>query len=67
MLGYFHDDSSLFLVLQYAPHGDLLSMLRTTDCDESLAGAQRIVFQLCEAVAYLHTVQVAHREQKTFF
>lgn len=65
MLGYFHDDSNIFLVLEHCSGGDLLSdEFIELDKDVRLKRARRILFQLCQALAYLQSLQVAHRDLK---
>ena len=69
MLGYFHDTSSLYLVLEYTPHGDLKRHLfrnQYTNHGPSTNDAisRQVVLHMTQALAYLQTLQIAHRDLK---
>merc|ERR1719387_3214375 len=67
--GYFweRDTRSLFLVLEYAPYGDLheeLQSRRTRDNPLTDAEVLHIFLQLVAGVAYLHAKDIVHRDLK---
>ncbi|KDO31023.1 AUR protein kinase, partial [Saprolegnia parasitica CBS 223.65] len=61
----FQDDSKVYLVLKYAPHGDLFTRLKNAPCgrlDERAAA--RVMAQLISAIHTCHQHNVVHRDIK---
>lgn len=77
-MGYFENPESFSMVLQYAPHGDLLDFMvklkqsnnnNKTDCHTDSSPtrfdmARIAVRQVCLALMYLESLQIAHRDVK---
>ena len=63
LYGYFHDEKRVYLVMEYAPKGELFKRLQT---EKRLGEAQtaRWVRQLAEALQFLHKHQIIHRDVK---
>jgi aurora kinase len=65
LLSWFHDDESIYLVLEYAPGGNLYSRLRKQPKgrfdDHTVA---QFVAQMAEALRYMHTKKIIHRDIK---
>lgn len=62
-LGCFEDPESVFLVLEYAPDGDLAGLLRRHGpLDEPRAA--HVFAQVAEGVRYLHSQNTIHRDLK---
>mmetsp|Transcript_21124 Transcript_21124/g.41259 ORF Transcript_21124/g.41259 Transcript_21124/m.41259 type:complete len:462 (-) Transcript_21124:24-1409(-) len=60
---WFETEDSLYLVMEFVPGGDLFSsVVREGIFQEDQA--QRLFREVCEAVAYLHTEGVVHRDLK---
>ena len=65
MYSYFWDESAVYLVLEWAPGGDLFEMLEELPEQRfSEAQARVIIKQVCEAVSYLHSSNILHRDIK---
>ncbi|KAF2035475.1 Pkinase-domain-containing protein [Setomelanomma holmii] len=65
LLSWFHDDKSIYLVLEYAPGGSLYSCLRKQPkgrFDERTAA--QYVAQMAEALRYMHGKNIIHRDIK---
>lgn len=63
MYGYFHDERRIFLILEYAPRGELYKELqRARRFDEKRTAAY--IQQLAEALKYCHARHVIHRDIK---
>ncbi|KFD57986.1 kinase domain protein [Trichuris suis] len=63
LYGYFHDDARVYLVLEYAAKGELYSMLtQAGKFTEDLTA--NYMAQVVDAVNYLHTKKVIHRDLK---
>ncbi|OXU30805.1 hypothetical protein TSAR_010501 [Trichomalopsis sarcophagae] len=65
MYGYFHDDTRVYLILEYAPNGQLFKELDNQPnrrFDE--AKAATYVSQLADALKYCHARKVIHRDIK---
>lgn len=63
MYGYFQDDQRVYLVLEYAPKGDLFTILRR-DKTFSPKIAATYLRDIAEAFVYLHSKHVIHRDLK---
>ncbi len=80
LYGYFYDEKRVYLILEYAPHGELYKILRrggaaegvirSPDAKEGDPGrfdeptAARYVRQMASALQYLHARHVIHRDIK---
>ncbi|CAG5135920.1 unnamed protein product [Candidula unifasciata] len=63
LYGYFYDDSRIFLILEYAPKGELYKELQRNKRFDD-ARAAKYIAQLADALAYCHTKKVIHRDIK---
>lgn len=63
LYGFFHDEQRIYLLLEYAPGGELYRRMQIekTLKENEAAG---YVYQLCNALNYLHTKHVIHRDIK---
>ncbi|CAF3730814.1 unnamed protein product [Adineta steineri] len=61
LYGFFHDEQRIYLLLEYAPGGELYRRMQTEKVlrESEAAG---YVYQLCNALNYLHTKRVIHRD-----
>ena len=65
LFSYFHDETRVYLVLEYAPGGSLFSELeRAPEKRFTEARAATVMKQLCAALATCHSLQVIHRDIK---
>ncbi|XP_078034832.1 aurora kinase C [Augochlora pura] len=65
MFGYFHDDKRVYLILEYAPNGELFKELNSQPekrFDEIRTATY--VSQLADALKYCHSKKVIHRDIK---
>lgn len=62
LFGYFHDSSRVFLILEYAAHGELYKHLRGTCFDEPRAANYAAC--VAHALMYCHSKHVIHRDIK---
>ncbi|KAI0762163.1 kinase-like domain-containing protein [Trametes elegans] len=63
----FIDEDSIHLVLEFVPGGHLGTLIRNRSFyDEPFKEeeTQRISYQICQALAYMHSRQIAHRDLK---
>lgn len=63
LYGYFYDEKRVYLILEYAPQGELYKTLRRAGKFEE-ATAARYIRQMALALQYLHSRHVIHRDIK---
>ncbi|CAK9299836.1 unnamed protein product [Gordionus sp. m RMFG-2023] len=61
--GYFHDERRLFIILQYAPQGELYKLLKAANGFDDIKTAS-IISQVAAALKYCHSKKVIHRDIK---
>ncbi|ORX99954.1 kinase-like domain-containing protein [Clohesyomyces aquaticus] len=64
MSGWYHDDESIFIAMDYFPHGDLETYIRDSEGPLPEQEARDIVFQTLEGLAFMHRNRFAHRDLK---
>ena len=65
MYGFFWDDKKIYLILEYAPGGELYKDLKKQPHQRYTEEiAADYISQLCDALRYLHTKKVIHRDIK---
>ncbi|EEB06783.1 AUR protein kinase Ark1 [Schizosaccharomyces japonicus yFS275] len=63
LFGHFHDEKRIFLILEFAGRGELYKHLRRQQrFSEELSA--KYIFQMAQALAYLHKKHVIHRDIK---
>lgn len=62
LFGYFYDKTRVFLILEFAAHGELYKHLRGTQFDEPRAA--RYAASVAHALDYCHSKHVIHRDIK---
>ncbi|XP_063244516.1 aurora kinase B-like [Bacillus rossius redtenbacheri] len=65
LFGYFHDDTRVYIILEYAPKGEVFKELRAQPngrFDEKRTA--EYIYQLAHALDYCHTRGVIHRDIK---
>lgn len=63
LFGYFHDKSRVYLILEYAPKGELYKeLMKSTRFDEQKTATY--MSQIASALQYCHTKKVIHRDIK---
>lgn len=60
--GYFFDEDRIYLVLEYAMHGDIFNDVQLCRLDEDTSA--NYIFQVAKAVGYMHENFVIHRDIK---
>ena len=65
MLGYFWDETRIYLILEYAPRGEMYKHLQKMPrgCYDEASSA-KYAAQLSEALIYCHANNVIHRDIK---
>ena len=65
MYGYFHDDTRVYLILEYAPNGELFKELNAQPLKRfNETKTATYISQLADALKYCHTRKVIHRDIK---
>ena len=65
MYGWFIDDQRITLILEYATEGELYKMLMSQPGKKfSEAISSNFIFQLIQALKYLHGKKIIHRDIK---
>jgi len=65
LFGYFYDDSRVYLILEYAPRGELYKiMLNQPDKHFDEKDSAKYIKQLGQALKYCHSKKVIHRDIK---
>ena len=63
LFGYFYDETSVYVVLEYAPYGNLYQKIkREKSLSEQLA--RKILRQLIDALIYMRDRNIIHRDIK---
>jgi len=65
LLGYFYDETKIYLILEYAPKGEMYKYLqkqRNGHFDEPTSS--KYIRQMAEALLYCHSKKVIHRDIK---
>lgn len=63
LFGYFHDETRVYLILEYAPKGELFKELKRVGVFDDRRAAS-LIKQMTEALKYLHGKHVIHRDIK---
>lgn len=63
MFTYFWDEEKIYLVLEYAPRGELYKMLKKEGRFNDTK-ASNLIYQMCQALQYCHANNVIHRDIK---
>lgn len=63
LFGYFYDETKVYLVLEYAPQGELYKLLNK-ETHFSDAVAANYISQVISALLYCHERKVIHRDIK---
>jgi serine/threonine protein kinase len=61
---YFHDLKNIYLILEFAPNGELFKSLAKMGGAVEEGQCRQYMRQMGEAIAYLHARNVAHRDLK---
>ncbi|XP_046735607.1 aurora kinase C-like [Diprion similis] len=65
MYGYFHDDRRIYLILEYAPKGELFKELKAQPNERfDEVRTATYISQLADALKYCHSKKVIHRDIK---
>ena len=63
LVEFFHDGRRVFMVTDFAPNGDVLKFIQSRGAvTEESAG--KWMAQICDAVKYMHSLNIAHRDLK---
>lgn len=63
MFGYFHDDKKVYLILEYAPQGELYGKLRKAGRFSNEISSN-YMYQMVDAMEFCHEKNVIHRDIK---
>ena len=63
LFGYFYDDNKIYLILEYAPRGELYHRLKKCGrfCDQTAA---KYTCQIIDALQFCHSKNIIHRDIK---
>uniref|UniRef100_A0A1B6CN50 Aurora kinase n=1 Tax=Clastoptera arizonana TaxID=38151 RepID=A0A1B6CN50_9HEMI len=65
LYGYFHDESRVYMILEYAPKGELYKKLQHEPNKRfTEQRSAEVIFQLADALNYCHAKKVIHRDIK---
>lgn len=65
LFGFFWDDRRIYLILEYAPGGELFKEIKKSPNQRfSEEKASRYIYQMCNALEYIHKKHVIHRDIK---
>lgn len=63
LYGYFHDKNKCYMLMEFLPNGELFKLLDRNGPFNDIT-ASKYVFQICEALDYLHQRRIIHRDIK---
>ena len=63
LFGYFYDESKIYLILEYAPRGELYDRLKKCGRFTNEVAA-KYIYQIVDAIQYCHSKQIVHRDIK---
>lgn len=63
LYGFFFDDTNVYLILEYALHGEIYQLLKTHRRFDDIT-ASNYTFQVANALMYLHSKGIIHRDIK---
>lgn len=66
LYGYFYDKTRVYIILEYAPKGELFEMLHENETSSKFDEytAAKYIVKICDAISYCHSKHVIHRDIK---